>query len=272
MIKVVKVLLIVFWANVLFADNYFVIQLKGGILNKTNGKILKMGDKIDHEDQLKFLSSDAAAILMSTKRGRFVVRPNITKGDENELIVYVKNVLMPVKTSGNLSTRGGEDEAVMDLKSYFGASKFAILGDKFSVKLNTATYPIDNAKFFIYRYEYGGKPISKKIPSEGDKIIFDKNLLYSNASGTIPSENVEKVDLYFFDSNTKSSALITQLNPVYLSENQVKEELKVQYDIFISQSLTKEEIYKELSTYVNDIYGKTDMAMLKKIVDSLDSK
>jgi hypothetical protein len=243
-------------------------------MNKSTGKLLKMGDKINPDDQLKFLSSDAAAILMSSKRGRFVVKPTVTKGDENELLVYVKNVILPVKSVGTLSTRGDDetDSGIIDLKNYFGSDKFVVIGDKLSIKVNTDIYPINNNKFFIYRYEYGGKAISKKIPAEGNTIIFDKNILYQSANGSIPSESIENVDIYLFDQNTKVSSLITKINPLYLPENVIKEELKVQYDIFTSQNLTKDEILKELTAYINDIYGKTDTQALATIIKSFESK
>lgn len=255
--------------SVLQTESYFIIQLKGAILNKTTNKAVKMGDKISHEDQLKFLSSDAAAIIMSTKRGRFVIRPDVKKGTENELTVFVKNVLLPVKSTGNLSTRGGEEDGIIDLKSHLGADKFVIIGDKLSMRLNTAKYPIGEDKFFIYRYEYAGKPVSKRIPVEGTNIIFDKNLFYQTQGTTISPDNVEQVDIYYFDAATKNSTEIAKFSPLYLAENQIKDELKVQYDIFISQKLSKEDIVKELLGYINDIYGKTDEQALKNILETL---
>ncbi len=261
--------IIILSCQLMFAgDMYFVIQLKGGILNKNSGKTLKMGDKIDHEDQLKFLSSDAAAILLSTKRGRFVVKPTVKKGTENELTVFVKNVLLPVKSSGNLSTRGDEENGIIDLKSHLGTDKFVIIGDKVSMKLNTAKYPVDETHFFIYRYEYSGKPVAKRIPVEGDNLVFDKNLFYQTAGGSVSPDNVEFVDIYYFDAVTKNSTQIVKFSPLYLAESQVKDELKVQYEIFVSQKLPDTEIQKELTAYVNDIYGKTDELALKSIINS----
>ena len=248
-------------------ETYFIIQLKGGIVNKTTGKPLKMGDKIGHNDQLKFMSTDAAAVLMSTKRGRFIVKPGESKSNSSELTAFVKNVLLPVKSSGNLSTRGGEADGIIDLKSHLGNDKFAIIGDQVTMRLNAGKYPLSDSKFFIYRYEADGRVVSKKIPHEGEKIILDKKLLYVTQEGdTIPANKVEKVDIYSYDATTKSSALVTKFSPMFLDKKEVMQELKVQYNVFKTLKLPKDQIEKELLAYIRDIYGKTDEDALNEII------
>lgn len=270
-----KTLLTFLCATMLWAaqnsENYYIIQLKGGILNKTTGKALKIGDQINHDDQLKFLSSDAGAILMSTKRGRFVVKPATHHATENELTVFVKNVLLPVKSSGNLSTRGEEADGIMDLKNFLGTEKFAIIGDRVALHLNAAKYPVSDMHFFIYRYEHDGKAVSKKVPFENGKIIFDKNLLYQTYGGLIAAETVKTVDIYYHNAATKNSTAIVKFSPVYLPEDEIKQELKVQIDIFKAQNLGKEEIKKELHGYIRDVYGKTDVDVLDKLIAGLEN-
>jgi hypothetical protein len=245
-------------------DVYYVIHLKGAILNKTTGKEIIVGDKLGPKDQLKFPNADALAIVLSPTKGKYTVKPNPTKNANNEFIAFMQSAILPVKSNTHLSTRGAEEDGVMDMKNYFGSEKFAIIGDIITIKLNTEKYPMSDTKFFIYRYMHGDKPVSKKIEHNNGNLVIDKKVLYNVDGQMIDPGIVQTVDIYYYDSNTRNSTKVASFSPLFLAEITLKEECKIQKDLYKTQNMTREQIDKELHNYVSDVYGKTDDSILEK--------
>jgi hypothetical protein len=245
-------------------DVYYVIHLKGPIVNKTTGKEIIVGEKLGPKDELKFPNAEALAVVLSPTKGKFTVKPNPTKNTNNEFVAFMQSAILPVKSNTHLSTRGAEENGVMDLKNYFGADKFAIIGDNITIRLNIEKYPMSETKFFIYRYMNGDKPVSKKIEHSNGNLVIDKKALYHVDGQMIDPGTIHTVDVYYYDSNTRNSMKIVSFSPLFLSESTLKEECKIQKDLYKNQNMTREQIDKELHNYVTDVYGKTDDDILEK--------
>jgi hypothetical protein len=245
-------------------DTYYVIHLKGIITNKTTGKAIKIGDKLSSKDHLKFDAADAHAVVLNPEKGKFTVKPNPVKDANNEFIAFMNSAILPLKTNSHLSTRAGESNGVTDMKGYFGSEKFAIIGDRHSVKLNTAKYPLSETKFFIYRYMNKDLPVSKKIEHDIDHIVLDKEALYLIDGQVIDPSSIPVVDIYYYDSNTRNSTKVANFSPVFIPENILNTEFKIQKELYKSLNKTKEEIDTQLHNFVKDVYGKTDDESLSK--------
>jgi hypothetical protein len=246
------------------ADLFYVIHLKGIVSNKTSGKVLKLGDQLNSNDQVKFGSSDAAAVIMGSK-GKFTLTPVSSGNNTSELVAIVQNAILPLKSNGHLSTRGSESEAgISDLKSYFGNSIFTIIGDELSVKIDSKKYPLTEKQLFIYRYTYNGTVVSKKITHKENLIILNKADLYTFNESNIDPIKVENVDIYYYNTETKNSTKAASFSPIFINEQNLMEELLIQKDLLKKQNLSEEQIEKELLSSINDIYGKTDGKMFVK--------
>lgn len=245
-------------------DEFHIIHVKGQIINKTTGLPIKVGDKINVNDQVKFLSADAAAVVISTQRGRFTIKAQAGQAASSELVALVKNVVLPIKSNANLSTRGGESDGVIDLKGYFGTGKYAIIGEKLPVKLNAAKYPVTETKFFIFRYENNTVPVSKKVEHNGEVLIFDKTALFTVQGTLLNPEKIDVVEIYHFDKATQASNMVAKFSPVFIPEEQLKEELKSQVVYLKSIGVKSEEIHKELLGFIQDVYGKVDEDLANK--------
>jgi hypothetical protein len=245
-------------------DTYYVIHLKGTITNKTTGKAIKVGDKLTSKDRLKFDAADAHAVVLNPEKGKFTVKPNPVKDANNEFIAFMNSAILPVKTNSHLSTRGGESNGVMDLKAYFGSEKFAIIGDKHAIKLNTEKYPLSDTRFFIYRYMNKDVPVSKRIEHNTDEIVLDKQALYMVDGQVIDPYSIPVIDIYYYDSNTRNSTKVANFSPVFIPENVLNSEFRIQKELYKSLNKTKEEIDAQLHMFVRDVYGKTDDDVLEK--------
>lgn len=251
-------LALAFPLTVLAGDSYFVIHIKGTVTSQKTGKPVKVGDQINSEEQLKFGSGDAVVVLMGSK-GKFTISPSV-QGDKPgpELLAYVNSAILPLKSNGHLSTRGSEQEAISDLKNYFGSNKFYIIGNQLTITIDSLKYPLNEKQVFIFRYIHNGAVVSKKINSRGSRLIIDRKALYTLRGTVIDPEQVENVDIYYYNTHTKTSSRIVNFSPHFINEEVLKEELKVQQRLLREQQLSQEQIDTELLWFVTDVYGPTD--------------
>jgi hypothetical protein len=242
-------------------EDLYVIHVKGNVSNKATGVILKIGDKINSEDQLKFATQDALVVIMSAK-GKYTLSPSAKPNNSNEFIAYVNNAMLPLKSNGHLSTRGNGSDLVHDLKAYFGTSTFNIIGEQLELKIDTLKYPLTDSKYLIYRYMNNGTVVSKKIEKRGGQIIINKLALYTYKGNFIDPSKIQNVDIYYYESKDNKSSRLVGFNPQFINEEQLKSELWVQKKILEEQNVKSDQITKELVSYVFDVYGKTDESKL----------
>jgi hypothetical protein len=247
------------------ADLYWVVFLKGNVVRTDSEKALKVGDKLPSDAKLRFSAKDAYAIVMGSK-GKFTLRPEVNKSKPNEFVAFVNSALLPVKSTGRLSTRG-EESGISDLGAYFGEDSFAFVGNQYAIRLDPKKYELSELKFIIYRYEFMGTVVSKKIAFEGSDLIIDEKALYTTPDGqTIdPASVSKKAELYKFDASTKSSSKITAFKPVFVDEEELQQQLVAVYNV-CKEELNADEAKAEdeLVKFVLDIYGRTDEIILKK--------
>ena len=251
------------------AQTYFVLHVKGDIKVKGNEHALKVGDKIDAKSELQFLSQDATAMVMSRETGRMRLDGNKTEANETgEFIAFLENVILPVKSNMQMSTRGGEAKSVIDFQEYFGTERFAIIGDELVVNVNEGKFPITNSQVFIYRYEtkLEVKPvINKVVQSKGNQLIFNKEQLYTSKSGNssskeimIDPESIENVQLFYFNKKNRDTRQLVAFHPVFIKEKSLEKELKTLTKFLTEHEVVSNEaLQQELLNFVFDVYGKT---------------
>ena len=262
---------ILLFFNLLVGETYYVIQLKGKIVNVETSQALKAGDKLTPETKLKFTSLDAKAILISNSRGRFIISgKHVSKPNDSEVTEFVKNVLLSHDKDDYryMSTRGTTDHVDnAELESYFGVGKFFIVGKSLTLKINNEKYPLSDSKYFIIKYKSALGMVDKKITGTDGLITIDKEHLYNINGKPIIPESIKKMDLYFYDATTKYEDYITSFNPVFVSESQLDTEMNVQIQLFKSLNLTKEETKTELQSYFSYAYGPTDAPTLDAVIE-----
>ncbi|MDX2303127.1 MAG: hypothetical protein NW226_10020 [Microscillaceae bacterium] len=241
---------------------YHVIVTNGVIINKKTGQELKRGAKISSTDEVLFKSKDAKAIVISTKRGRFVLAPKKTSSG-SELVAFVNDVVSPLKSNSKLSTRGLEDsEEISDLQNHFGDSVYVILGDTMAFKV-AGIYPMNANNFLTLRYVYKGTPINKVIGHAGNIATLDKNKQFVYKNEVIPVEEIEKVDLYYLkgfkeENNGKGiPELITSFKLIFLDKEAISAELR-EYATLFEEGMDYNEKLDEFYGYILDVYGPTD--------------
>lgn len=255
-------LLILAFFNVSLAqvndEIFHIIHIQGTILNKNSNDVLKRGMKLSAKDKVVFKSKDAKAVVLGTKRGRFIMSAKPTASG-SELVAFVNDVVSPLKTNSQLSTRGTEDaEEVIDFQDFFGSDAFAIVGDNFFFKVNTSKYPLSDKKFFVFRYVFNGKAINKKIGFDGNVLSLKKDVLFKVNNEEVPVNDIEKVQIYYYDSESKSSKEMAAFKPVFINEFELKGELEELNTMMANEKMQEKDKLDEYFKFVSDVYGRTD--------------
>lgn len=247
-------------------ETYYVIHVEGKILNKSSGKPIQTGDRLRASDALIFTTEQALAVVLSTKKGRYVLnRPaNQPVSARKEAIAIIKNLIFNPVERSNLSTRSVAFSRGTDLKELFADNTFTLLGRQTKIILDKATYPMSSDNYFVCRYEYQGKQVSKKVPFAADTLIFDVNRVYMVNGKFIKPEEAGEAELYFYKLQNKSTTFIGSFIPVFIPQEILKKELQTITDVLKSLNTPRPEIDQHLHEHIQSLYGVTDKNILSQ--------
>ncbi len=245
----VGVLLILF-VN-LFSQNYKVIKVDGNILYKKNDNPLQKGNSFSEGEEFLFKTSNSRAAVISPGKGRFILKP------DNTNLAYAKANLAPAMS--NMSSRAGALVNKVDLENYF-KGKYVII-DKVKLKISKTEFPMDDKHFFYISYKYKAENINKKLSSVDDTLIIDRTELLTVDGKPIPNPNITDVTILYRDANKNISTTISSFNPVFPNVKELKEEVQMILDSFANEK--KSQKINEVTSYINDFYGKPDKENLE---------
>ncbi len=240
----------------LFGQNYTVIHSIGKIYDTSTGAYLRKGSKVGESTELKFETKGAKAAVLSSSRGRFIIQKNSTSQQQGDLAYTLSSVISPVR--GRLSTRAGGINNLLDFQKHFGEGSVAIIGKEYSVAVSPNAYPMNESKFFYAQYTYKGERINKKLPSNGDSLVFAIASLYAVDDSAIDPGEVSDAQLFYYNSDSEESSLITSLEFGVVTA----EDLETLSGSF--SDLSEEDRTTALLEIINDLYGKCSKAQLLK--------
>lgn len=77
---------------------YYIVQIKGEIWNVSAKTQLKVGDKVEQKQQIRFGSPEAMAVVMSVEKGRYIISGQECKTkNKGELLSIIDSILTPEK-------------------------------------------------------------------------------------------------------------------------------------------------------------------------------
>jgi hypothetical protein len=170
-----------------------------------------------------------------------------------EVISPIERTEHPAKRKTNI--------LIKDLKHYFQGDQFVFIGNHFSLPVDTESYVLDDKQFLLYRYKYNERTITHKLPLTKEGIAFEPTFLYEYKGEKIPSQKTTHTELGYFDSNTNIPTLLADFHPIWLNEEQLKEELEVLQNVYLrskKHKYSKTDLTSLFLKYVQDIYGQTD--------------
>lgn len=236
------------------AQTYTVVHVKGAIMNNSTSKSLKPGDKIDASNEIKFGAKDAMALVISSEKGRMILKPNTgSSNTDSELLAVVKNTLLP--TTGRLSTRAGGIVNLMDLQKQLGEGGFVCLEEravKFDCEKVTGTC---NGIFFV-TFKYNGEAVNKKLEYANGSLILNRDEFLKVDDKIINSADCSDFKLMFLNKDDKTKVEITMFSPVFPDMAALEDELSIMSEAYSDYS--PEQKKEEYIQFMRSIYGDVD--------------
>jgi hypothetical protein len=235
-------------------DNFTVIKVSGNIVIERTGSSLTQGTAFSQNENLLFKIPESRAAVINPQRGRFL----LTSDNLTEFRTSKSNFLPP---TGKISTRAfGTTSKPEDIKTVL-LGNIAILND-IKIVIDTSVYPLADDKFFYVSYGYNNKTINKKLSFNKDTLLIKKNELLLVDGKVIQNPDIKEMKLtYLAAGDPYISTPVSTFTPVFPDNDLLKQELK----ILISQMSTRtyNEKISEISSYLQDFYGKVDENSLK---------
>lgn len=247
---------------------YHIIKVDGTIVNTATGKPLAPGDNIKPNDQLKFNSPYASALVISNTRGKFTLKYQSTESkdlfnDNKELLAMANTTVTPIDSRGMLATRGIGISEVKDLKSYFGTENFYVIGNSLSVKLNKTAYPLNDKQGIVFSYSQEDKEQSKRIGFSNQYLkIVESDLVPGKMLKDTAEPVLKDINVYKIDDGGKKSENLTRMNLVFMNDQKLKDEFDVIIPFLKDQKLERFKVIDYLKSYFYDVYGRTDPDVL----------
>ncbi|MFD1551300.1 hypothetical protein [Putridiphycobacter roseus] len=233
-------------------NSYKVIRVNGKIMFVKTASDMKQGDAYVEGTPIKFNSAQARAAIINKIRGRFVLS-EAKKG---------KPIVLPA--TNNIASRSGALINKIDLQNHFSGNYLVL--EKLALEISEKAYPQNEKSFFYLAYEYKGEVIRKKLPFTGNKVILDRDNIFKIDNEAIPVQKLE-MSLYYMDEATGEK--LAKFTPVFPDLDILKSEVHI--IIAEGGDKPKEDRLREITSYLNEFYGKPQKDNLEDwLVQSFD--
>ena len=238
------------------SENFYVIHLRGRILNQRNQAPLALGTKLSDKDKVQFLTSDAKAVVMSNKKGRYVLELNPQqRGSWQQWWATLIQVMIPMRKQEKVSSRAGNSEVISNLKSFFAQPVYTFPGSIIRYRVDINQYPLSDKTYFIWQYKYQATKRSRKVSYAGDTLVFNKKALYGD---DITPEQAGEVKLYYFNNNTQAFQEISTFKPVFAESIDLKKEMQTIATVLKADATPEAEYIDYFYEHVVQTYGYTN--------------
>ncbi len=255
-IILINILLFTF-SNMSFSQCYTVLAVKGEIISEKTGQPIKEMDEICATDKLTFSSQNSKASVFSSEQGTFVVKLG-DKKKKDALTAFVGSVLFSGKEKLSTKHIDFDELELININFYekeFGNEYFIIRESKIFV--DSKLYPMDENNFFYVKYLFGGNEIEKKIKSDKDTLLIDKDFFKTVEFESNP-EKIDTVSLYYFDKDKNYSIKLTSFSLSFADDNTLKSELSNYITILKKYNLNDYIITEQVINFIYDMYGNVN--------------
>ena len=217
-------------------DKYKVIKVDGRIVFEKTRADMKKGDVFLSGMALSFATPQSRAAVISSLKGRFVLSAS-EKGQTK---------ILPA--ANNVSSRAGALINMIDLQNHF-SGKYLVLGEM-QLELGKEAFPMNDESFFYLSYLHNEEQIRKKLKSNDNKLILNKDDIFKIDGQAIP---VEEKEMTLYYRNDGQSQKVSVFTPVFPDNSDLKDEVAIILQEFESKD-DKLKI-KEVTSYLNEFYG-----------------
>jgi hypothetical protein len=256
--------------------NYSTLKTEGCVKKIGTQDCLFTGIELSGTETLFFENPESFAIVMDPSGKLLKLRPldttNFHKG--RELQFSFVDAASPGQFIPDESmNRGNQNLLVNNMSSFFGTSRFTLIGDEARFQVNPNIYPVTKDKFFVLHYQLDKAKVSKRLGFRDNMIRIQKKSLFESFGTISPQDKIEGVRLYYYEPATKSSELLATFDLFFTDPEQLYSEFKnLHLKLANKESKTKEELTNIFEIYFYESRGKTVPQSLSFTIDEYLNK
>ncbi len=158
-------------------------------------------------------------------------------------------------------------QEIDNLKDYLGNDRFTIIGNELSIKVNAQKYPLNNAQYFIFAYDYKTISAAKKVGFEAHTIRIKKRELEAYKGQHIPIDSVDYIKIYY--QNGHKAEYQTRIKLNFVEKEKLSDDFALINLIYTNNNESKEEKAKAMREYFADMYGRTERDALDSLIKTI---
>jgi hypothetical protein len=240
------------------SSNYYVIKADGKIY--AGETLLKTGDKISEETEIKFTSVKDKLYLLSPDKGNFLIQPQKEEGNQApHWVTLLKNALPESKyyktASRSLELNSLIFNDIYDVMAFFREKTTYLPETRYAV--NMEKIPLDENNYFTLSGIQGKG--DQTVP--GIKIIPEGFIL----TDAIPSDTPVSLEMYYIQPGKKT--MIGKFDLVVKSRLSLRNELSVFFNLPGKIETNPSKIYfEQVIPYIREAFGNTHPGMIRDII------
>jgi hypothetical protein len=241
------VLNISFWLSCVYGQSYKVVHISGTVLY--DGTALKIGDALEEQNlnKLDFADDHSVASFFNTEKGKIRVSK---KGRE----------IAPANSNSG-ATRPEVCKSIMSFGFINGKSyQYLVLGTIYQpVSVDDLPLRDSEKQYFSFHYKYKGKNKETRLRST------DANEVIISRQDLLGEDDPQLASNFRIVYNDGASQKISKFNPVFIDEDQLKQELSA------AGIINKEEPYvtlEKVKNYLQAYYGSVSLVTLKSWLEA----
>lgn len=216
-------------------DQYYVIKVQGEIQRLKTGNLLNTGDEFNSNENLNFRTDYSRAAVISPVKGRFILTARSKSDNDGRA-----NFLPPMN---NLSSRAAIVSTANDVLDYFNGDVLFLGND--SLKYDISKLVLDQNNYFMVTYDSLGVESKNIINASNGLICINKATFFKN-------QQPKSAKIIFHSSQTNSQ--INEFTPIFPDYIKLVGEVKLL--ISNSNGKSRPEVVSDITSYLNDFYGK----------------
>lgn len=252
---VVLTFVICFVSGLMGQEVYHVLNVKGSIKRKKDGKMLVAGDQINGQDEVIFTTPDAIAAVVSNLKGRFVLKApgNSKPGPDGFITAFAQQYLTPSHNS--LSSRSGALITLIDFQNTFVKNPFLVLGNSTQIEVSSGMFRLDKDHDFFVRYTWEGDAINKLLPKNGVRFTLSRDSIYRVDGKSIDPKDVNDMELCFYNHSSERTTVIGKMNITFATDAMIFTGVQTLVKVCKQNHMERTEIITEIGRYLTENYG-----------------
>ncbi len=224
----------------------------------SKGDALSVGQTISLGETLVFAEKSSLVLMQGKQRYAVLLSNSPMSLDKSRLKAISRTSLTKAKA------RGAAPMGMSNLVDYFGDDKFAVIGEQIQVPIKSTELGLSQEKVMVYRFKYAGDVVQKQIPGDSNKLVIQKQNILTYKSEPIDASEIKDPKLFYFDKSKKESRELVRFHIDFLEEESLKRDLKkLAYNSNEFKALKQDALLDELCVFFFDVYGKTDLNLLR---------